>query len=832
MLYKLLLFLLLLCLPVMVLAQAENTITIGDTVTGALTAAAPSAQYTLDGHAGDVVTITLTSDTFDSFLTLLAPDGTALITDDDSGGGKHAQIADFTLPADGAYTIVAESYNRVSSGEYMLSVRGTAASPAITPEATDTPASTPSPAGTLAYGETVTGQLAENSTAPYTFEGAAGDRLTITAISDDFDAFLTLKDADGTTLATDDDRAGNLNARIDGFVLPADSTYTAIVSSYNTASAGAFTLQLERIESGVQDRPTPTPEATVEATLEATVEVTPATAEPGGTLAVGETVTGTLTAEQPSAAFTFEGLAGQRLTMTLTSEDFDAYLVLRDASGAALASDDDSGGGLNAQITAFTLPDDGLYTLVAGSYSNNGTGDFALTVDFAVMTQTAVPTETPVGTPEAPTETPAPTLEATAEATAAGDTITIGQTITGRLTGGEPAAYTLTGSAGAFITISLNSDDFDAYVRLLDADGQELAADDDSGDGLNARIALFQLPADGAYLISAESFSGTDGAFTLSLSAITPRAIEYTQTVEGALSVEQPTAVYRFRGQAGDVVTIGAQSSAFDAYLLLAQSNAAVLNEDDDSGGNLNPLIGPFALPETGDYLITVRSLNDSMGAFTLALDKVALSEIAYGDTVRGEFTADTPALYYRFDGSSGDVIHIRASSGGTLDTSLSLRGPDGYEVAFDDDSGENNDPEINRLVLTEDGVYTLLIKPFTPGLTGRINLTLAREVLASLDSGTGTVQLNEKQAQDVLTFTGAAGERVRLTARVVEDGGSAPVLAITQEGQTLATAEVTGVTALALEFVVPADGAVNVQISDYNFARVTLELTLERVGE
>src|SRR5262249_30702690 len=36
--------------------------------------------------------------------------------------------------------------------------------------------------------------------------------------------------------------------------------------------------------------------------------------------------------------------------------------------------------------------------------------------------------------------------------------------------------------------IDLESSDFDAYLRILDSDGKQLAEDDDSGDGLNARI--------------------------------------------------------------------------------------------------------------------------------------------------------------------------------------------------------------------------------------------------------------------------------------------------------------------------------------------------------
>ena len=45
-----------------------------------------------------------------------------LARDDDSGGGTNARIA-FTLPAAGAYRIIANTYRQGSYGPYALSVR-------------------------------------------------------------------------------------------------------------------------------------------------------------------------------------------------------------------------------------------------------------------------------------------------------------------------------------------------------------------------------------------------------------------------------------------------------------------------------------------------------------------------------------------------------------------------------------------------------------------------------------------------------------------------------------------------------------------------------------
>ncbi|HEX3315408.1 MAG TPA: HEAT repeat domain-containing protein [Gemmataceae bacterium] len=71
--------------------------------------------------------------------------------------------------------------------------------------------------------------------------------------------------------------------------------------------------------------------------------------------------------------------------------------------------------------------------------------------------------------------------------------------------------------AGRSYTIDLISTGvFDNFLRLEDAAGTRLAADDDSGGNLNARIANFQPPRDGWYRIIVTTFApNTAGAYTL-----------------------------------------------------------------------------------------------------------------------------------------------------------------------------------------------------------------------------------------------------------------------------------------------------------------------------
>lgn len=106
-------------------------------------------------------------------------------------------------------------------------------------------------------------------------------------------------------------------------------------------------------------------------------------------ISVGQTVRGTLTASSPTlddgshyATYTLGGRSGQRVTVTLRSSDFDAYLAVGRMSGGEFASietDDDGAGGTDSRVT-LTLPSSGDYVIRANTLSEGETGAFTLEV--------------------------------------------------------------------------------------------------------------------------------------------------------------------------------------------------------------------------------------------------------------------------------------------------------------------------------------------------------------------------------------------------------------------------------------------------------------------
>lgn len=78
--------------------------------------------------------------------------------------------------------------------------------------------------------------------------------------------------------------------------------------------------------------------------------------------------------------YAFEGKAGQSISIDMSSEQIDSYLILLNSNGQELAQDDDSGGEKNARIV-ITLPEDGTYKLLANSYEAGESGEYKLKIE-------------------------------------------------------------------------------------------------------------------------------------------------------------------------------------------------------------------------------------------------------------------------------------------------------------------------------------------------------------------------------------------------------------------------------------------------------------------
>ncbi len=209
-----------------------GAITVGQTVSDTVIDAAGDA-WTFDGVAGDLVTIALTSDEFDTYLELFGPGEALLFENDDDGPGLSSLIENATLPVAGTFTIVARGFGD-AGGVYTLTL--SAGEEVL-------------PLGELSYGETVTGELARSAGDQWTFEGAAGDTVTIALNSEEFDTVLELRAPDRSLLASDDDGGEDTNSLLEEIELPVAGTYTIVAKGFG-GGTGAYELTLNRSGGG------------------------------------------------------------------------------------------------------------------------------------------------------------------------------------------------------------------------------------------------------------------------------------------------------------------------------------------------------------------------------------------------------------------------------------------------------------------------------------------------------------------------------------------------------------------------------------------------------
>jgi hypothetical protein len=198
----------------------------------------------------------------------------------------------------------------------------------------------------------------------------------------------------------------------------------------------------------------------------------------------------------PSKLYTFQFVEGRTYTIDLRSESFDAYLRLEDPSGKIVAEDDDSGGGktMHDARIVYKAPKSGTFTVVCTSYNAAAKGPYALTV---------------VHDGQGKEEKRDYLLD-----------------VNDKLTKEDPKdkgrgnifckTFKVQLKPKTTYVIDLVSKDFDAFLRLENAEGKELKRDDDGyGEGLNARI-VFDCDQAGTFVIYATSFEeNATGAFQL-----------------------------------------------------------------------------------------------------------------------------------------------------------------------------------------------------------------------------------------------------------------------------------------------------------------------------
>jgi hypothetical protein len=319
-----------------------------------------------------------------------------------------------------------------------------------------------------------------------------------------------------------------------------------------------------------------------------------------------------------------------------------------------------------------------------------------------------------------------------------------------RLRAGQAYRFTLVGSGASALA--------DPYLSLFGPAGGEAIAFNDDADGRNSAID-FAPTQSGDYYLEARAFNdeGT-GGYTLKAERVRPpsatASLTIGESVAGAIDPAGERDRYRVRLTGGQVyrisLTKAAEGGIDDPFLGVYQPGAAAPSvTDDDGGGDFNSYL-EYTAPTTGDYLVEARGFSETAtGAYTLrviagdtpadASTDVTLTpnpDVTRLDRISPAGDAD----WFRVELTAGQTIRIQLNSAGEQTTALSdpmlvVHGPDGGELASDDDGGGGLNSALEFTAETA-GPHFLEARGFGEGVTGGYALSVrSGEISNSADS-------------------------------------------------------------------------------------------------
>ncbi len=174
--------------------------------------------------------------------------------------------------------------------------------------------------------------------------------------------------------------------------------------------------------------------------------------------------------------YTFEGKAGQRIRIAMNSNQLDSYLLLYGPNQEYLGENDDIGNSRNASLEV-TLPNNGTYFVFANSYGASEQGPYELSIN---------------------------SLDSSSYLLSESGTLSHQD---GRLTDNSLYdEYSFVGQQGQTVIIRLNSQDFDAYLLLIDNQGNKIAENDDRAQNDSNATIRIELPYTGEYRVIVNAY--------------------------------------------------------------------------------------------------------------------------------------------------------------------------------------------------------------------------------------------------------------------------------------------------------------------------------------
>ena len=196
----------------------------------------------------------------------------------------------------------------------------------------------------------------------------------------------------------------------------------------------------------------------------------------------------------------------------------------------------------------------------------------------------------------------------------------------------EPRYVEMTIGAPMAIAVTTLATDRDMTLILFNEKGEVVESDDDSGENGNAQMIAKLEP--GVYCAQIAVYGGMDAATFVSPFAVSaaPPADACIKNAAPAVDLRQGSdeiistgvlsgkANVAFNLAAGTSLSIAARSPMFDTFLTLQDEFGREILTDDDSGGDTNSLIQLDAGESDAQYCVSLTSLTEESGIYSLAI--------------------------------------------------------------------------------------------------------------------------------------------------------------------------------------------------------------------
>ncbi len=192
-------------------------------------------------------------------------------------------------------------------------------------------------------------------------------------------------------------------------------------------------------------------------------------------------------------------------------------------------------------------------------------------------------------------------------------------------TGSHHKVYTYKMVPGRSYVIRMDSNQLDSYLRVEDSKGTQLAADDDSGGNLNAKIVFTPTKADTYRIIATTFGAGMVGNYTLTVRPSGPKKI--VLNVNGQITNADPFDVlhqashhrlHTFKMAPGKSYNIQLTTNQFAPCVRLEDALGNQINQAVNGAGSATL---EFTPTRAGNYRIIVTTLGaNQTGNYTLTV--------------------------------------------------------------------------------------------------------------------------------------------------------------------------------------------------------------------